>query len=342
MKHIKKILAVILTLAAVISLTACSLISEDDTDITNDNIKIGVILSGDRDTRSGNSGVANNAIAELTSIGYGINSERFRYAENVDVNDSAAIKENLQKLVNLECNVIWVTEPAFYDEVLEIAPSDTNTQFMVFNGASSGNNVKGYKANITGATYLAGLVAGIKATELKVPQIGFISENEKNLTTLNAFAAGVKAAAPSAKVQTVFGTDASAADKLIKSGCVVLASDFESEDIAKAAQDNNIFFCSFGTNSLAEAYNKSYLCAPLYDFTQFYIDTIKALVDKTEIKEYSGGFSSGATMLSDLNDQTTSDAAKAAVVKAAGELSNGTLSFEISATIPLDNVVLVK
>ncbi|MBQ7548275.1 MAG: BMP family ABC transporter substrate-binding protein [Clostridia bacterium] len=342
MKHIKKILAVILTVAALISLTACSLISEDETDITNDNIKIGVILSGDRETLSGYSGVANSSIAELTSIDYGINSERFRYAENVDVNDSAAIKENLQKLVNLECNVIWVTEPAFYDEALEIAPASPNTEFMVFEGASSGDNVKGYRANITGATYLAGLVAGTKATELKVPQIGFISKNEKDMTTLNAFAAGVKVAAPTAKIQTVFSTDASAADKLIKAGCVVLASDFESEDIAKAAQNNNAFFCSFGTNSLAETYNKSYLCAPLYDFTQYYIDTIKALVDGTEVKEYNGSFSSGATMLSDLNDQTTSDAAKAAVVKAAGELSNGTLSFEISATIPLDNIVIVK
>ena len=134
-----------------------------------------------------------------------------------------------------------------------------------------------------------------------------------------------------------------AAQKLITDGCVVLASDYENEAIAKAALENKIFFCGFGTEAFAvEDYATSYLCSPLYDFTQFYIDSIKAIVDSTDITDYSGGYISGATFISDLNDKTIASGTKEAVSNASTSLSKGELKFEVSALIPSDGVTIIK
>lgn len=318
MKAYVRILSVILAVVLVFSMTSCSLISEDTTDITNDHIKIGVILSDSKDAECGMSAACVKSIRSVTDLGYGIDEDRFKYVENVDPNDSDAVAKVLKSLINFECSLIIVADPAYYDDIENVADQNPSVKFLVLNSDGNGKNIIAYNDDITDAVYLTGIVAAMKADALSVPQIGFLAKSEENLKVRDAFLNGVAKVNPNIKVTTSFGTDAGAAAKeLITNGCVVLASDYEDKAIADTAAENNVFFCGFGTENLSNDYQESFLCAPIYDFTQFYINTIKAIVDDTETKNLSGDLSTGAAYLSSLNSKTVADGTKEAVDAAA-------------------------
>lgn len=364
MKQIRKISVIILAIVMIFSFASCSLVNTSETDITNDNIKIGVILNGAQDASEGTASICQATINELTGLGYGIKADRFKYVENVDPADANAVADAYKTLVNFECNMIIASDPGYMDDTAKVAEENQSVLFLVYNGQSNGKNIFSYNANITAASYLAGVAAGLKAAELKVPKLGYVLENEANLTAVNAFYAGAKSANADVKLSaTAAGTDAAAAaQKLVTEGCVVIASDFGSEAIAKTAAEAKIFFCGFGTEAFnSEDYKDSFLCAPLYNFTQFYVDTIKTVVDfetpedasadvnvlsliveQGLIKDYAGGIKTGATYISDINPLTAAAGSREAVRTASDKLLSGELSFTLEAGKPADGITIVK
>lgn len=336
MKQIKRITAILIAVVMLFSLASCSLVNSSETDITTDNIKIGVILKDTRDTATGTSGICNATIDNVASLGFGVSAERFKAVENVDPTDADAVANAYKSLVNFECNIIIASDPAYYDNTLAIADSNPSIAFLVF-GAEKGNgkNVFVYNANLNESVYLEGIAAGLKAAELKMPDIGYIKSSE-NSALEASFTAGAKSVNPAAKINAVVANDIAAdAKKLISDGCAVIASDVQSEEIAKAAAENDVFFCDFGTAAFNnEDYGKAYLCAPLYDFTQYYVDTIKKVVDyelpdnsqkgavelligEGQFTDFAGDYASGSAYLSDVSlangAQGTADAIRAAV-----------------------------
>lgn len=336
MKQIKRIAAIALAVVMLFSLASCSLVNSSETDITNDNIKIGVILKDTGDTATGTTGICNATINSVTGLGFGISSERFKVVENVDPSDKDAIESAYKSLVNFECNIIIASDPAYYDNTLAVADNNPSVAFLVF-GVDKGNgkNVFAYNANLNESVYLEGIAAGLKAAELKMPDIGYIKAAEDSALEAS-FTAGVKSANPAAKVTSVVANDIAAdAKALISGGCAVLASDVQNEEIAKAAAENDVFFCDFGTTAFNnEDYGKAFLCAPLYDFTQYYVDTIKKVIDyelpdnsqkgavellisEGQLTDYAGDFASGSTYLSEVSlangAQGTAEAIRAAL-----------------------------
>ncbi len=341
MKKFKRIFAIVLAAIMLMSLASCSFTATEETDITNDNIKIGVLLSGAKDSTTGMSGATMTAINELQSVGYGINDDKFRYAENVDPNNADAAAEGIQSLLNYECNLVICSDAAYLDDIEKMAAENEKVKFLVFGAENDGKNIYGYNANITGASYLAGIVAGMKAAELKVPTIGYLAKSEADLSNLNAFAMGAKSVNADAAVSAVIGTDAAAGvATLIKNGAVVIASDYEDEAIATACADGKVFFCGFGSETYKDA--ETFLCAPVYNFTQFYIDVIKAIVDDKEIAELVGGYTTGATYLADINEALAAEGSQAAVDTAAQAIADGSLTLSVSVDTPVENVTLVK
>ncbi len=341
MKKFKKIFAIVLAALMLMSLASCSFTPDTDTDITNDNIKIGVLLSGAKDVTTGMSGATMMAINELQSVGYGINDEKFRYAENVDPNNAEAAAEGIQSLLNFECNLVIASDAEYLDDIQKKAEENDTVKFLVYGAENDGKNIYGYEANISGVGYLSGIVAGMKAAELEVPTLGFLAKSEADLTNLNAFAMGVKSVNADAKVSAVIGTDAAAGvATLIKEGAVVIASDYEDEAIATACAEGKVFFCGFGSETYKDA--ETFLCAPVYNFTQYYIDAIKAIVDAKEPAEFTGGYATGATYLTDINEKNAAEGTQEAVETAAAAIADGSLSFTISADAPFENVVIVK
>ena len=346
MRQFKRVLAVIIAAIMMMSLASCSMTPETETDITNDNVEIGLLLSGTKDAIEGEAGYCMAAVNELINAGYGINDEKFKYAENVDTEDAGAIDAAITSLLNHECHLIIADDEAYIEGIRKAAADENNVnvKFLVPNAENEGDNIFGYEADITTAAYLTGIVAGMKAAELQNPKLGFLAEGDKDLTVLNAFAMGAKSVNDAATISVVYGTDAAAAaDKLIKDGCVVLASDYEAEAIAAAADEAKIFFCGFGSEIYA-SHTDSFLCAPVYNFTQIYIDAIKAIVDGKAPAEgaFQGDYKTGATYLADLNENLVAEGSQDAVNKTVKEITGGQLTFTVNATEAFDNVVVVK
>lgn len=322
MKYTRKITAILLAVVMLFTLASCSLVNASQTDLTTDNIKIGVILKETRDTKTGTSGIINATLDNITDIDCGISEERFKVSDNIDPDNADAVADAYKTLINFECNIIIASDPAYYDDTAKVADANPAVAFFVF-GAEKGNgkNVFSFNADINPAVYLEGIAAGMKAAELKMPDIGFILADENDVNIANIFTMGAKSANPAVKVSSAAaGNDvAAAAQKLITNGCAVLASDIQSEEIAKAAVENNVFFCDFGTEAFNnEDYEKAFLCAPLYDFTQYFADVTKAIVDydveansekgavelligEGKIKDCAGTFESGSVYLSEIS-----------------------------------------
>lgn len=369
MKTLKKVLALVIVAVLCFSLASCSMV--DDTDITKDNIKIGVILPGQREDADDyvpdlSSLLCVSAINDLISFGAGINNDRFQYIEKVDPTDENAAYNAIHTLTNRECTLIFLADPGYMGAVEkyvsgsssngDVSVQDSKVQYIVYNGKEIGNNVHSYTANISGAVYLSGVAAALKAKELKVPKIGYLLKSESDLALLNAFALGAQSAYSDVKIEAKVCKDVkSDCHTLVANGNVVLASDFYSEEIAENRED--AFFCGFGSDRLAD--KDGFICVPRYDFAQYYLNTIMEDIDYDdveydkdgkeidksnavpEIPAYNGSYKDGATYLSKLGTaaapgtQATVDSAEALIL-------NGKLSQKVSATVPVAGVTIVK
>ncbi len=349
MKQFKRIIAIVIAAVMLMSFASCSMTGGEEVDITNDNIKIGVIISDAKDATTGNTGYAMAAINEVLSLGYGIGEERFTTIESVNPDDAAAVSEALTTLINKECNLIIATENGYLDDINKVSSNNEKIKFFVCDADNDGKNVYGYKAEMKETMYFVGMVAGMKAQALEAKKVGFIAANDKKNTLANAFAMGVAAVDSSVTVEVIYSTDAAkAAEKLIKDGCVVIASDYEDEAIAKAATDGKVFFCGFGSETYLNAtdeetgeklYASASLCAPLYNYTQLYIDAIKAVVDDKQPDPFVGGYVTGETFLSDLNEETVAEGTQEAYDNAVAALEKGELKLDAAEAT---NVTVVK
>lgn len=366
MKTFKKVLALVLVAVLCFALASCSMV--DDTDITKDNIKIGVIVPGQREDADDyvpdlSTLQCLSAIDDLLSFNAGINKDRFRYIENVDPSDEQAAYNAIHSLTNQECSIVFLADPGYMTAVNKYvaASSDedaqnSKVQYIVFNGEDNGKNIHSYTANISGAVYLSGVAAGLKAKELKVPKIGYLLQSADSLALLNAFALGAESVYSEVKIDARVCKDVKAdCHTLVANGNVVIASDFYSQEIADNRED--AFFCGFGSDKLAD--NEGFICAPRYDFAQYYLNTINEVldydnveydengkeIDKSnalpEIPAYSGDYKGGATYLSRLGT-AAAPGTQEAVDSAESMILNGTLSQKVSVTVPVAGVTLAK
>lgn len=338
MKQFKRVIAIVIATIMLMSFASCSM-TGDPIDITNENVKIGVILKDVKDATTGNTGYAMAAINEVMNLGHGIGEERFNYVESVNPDDAAAVANALTTLVNKECNIIIATEAGYLDDIKKVSGGDNaDIKFLVLNAENDGKNIYGYGADTKDVMFLAGMVAGLKSVELEVQQVGFIAASDKDTAAAEAFEEGAKAAGGAVTVEIIYSTDAAkAADQLIKNGCVVIASDYEDEAIAKAATDAKIFFCGFGSETYLNAVNEetgeklyasSALIAPVFNFTQPFVDLVKYVIDndmkeekdKAKFEPAVGGFKTGEVFLSDCNDETVSKEIQAALKVACEEI----------------------
>lgn len=369
MKMFKKAIALLLVAVLCFALASCSMV--DDTDITKDNIKIGVILPGQKDDSDDyvpdlSSLQTVFSINNLLSFGSGINEDRFQYVEKVNPADENAAYEAIHSLTNRECSIIFLADPGYMNALEkyvsstsdggDVSAADAKVQYIIYNGKDIGNSIHSYKANISGAVYLSGITAALKAKELKVPKLGYLVKNANDLTLLNAFALGAKSVYPDVKIDARVCKDVKAdCHELVAAGNVVIASDFYSQDIAANRED--AFFCGFGSDKLAN--EEGFLCAPVYDFSQFYLNTINEVldydnveydkdgkeIDKTNvypnIPSFNGNYKDGTTYLSQYGS-SVAEGTKTAVDNGEKALLDGTLKITLSATVPTSGVTLAK
>jgi basic membrane protein A len=211
------------------------------------------------------------------------------YIESVSEADSSRI---IDRLVQQEkCDVVFTTSFGYMDDTIKAGKRYPETHFMHCSGFKQIENVGTYFADLYQMYYLNGLMAGAMSKTDKVGYVGAFPISEV-VRHINAFALGVKATNPNAKVHVKWiyawvGPEKAreAAEALVAEGCDNLAFTEDTPAVIEVGQEhmekgNPVY--TYSHYSPMQAYGvDSVVSGQLVDWGIMYEKILKSLHDGT-------------------------------------------------------------
>ncbi len=211
------------------------------------------------------------------------------YIESVKEADAARI---IDRLVQEEkCDVVFTTSFGYMDATLKAGKKYPDTHFMHCSGFKQTKNVGTYFADLYQAYYLNGLMAGALTKSDKVGYVAAFPIPEL-VRHIDAFALGIKAVNPAAKVNVRwtyawYGPDKAreAAEALIAEGCDALAFTEDTPAVIEVGQEHTekgqqIY--TFSHYSPMQPYGEdSVVSGQLVDWGVMYVKILKDLHEGT-------------------------------------------------------------
>ncbi len=164
------------------------------------------------------------------------------YVESVPEADSARIIDRF--IQEEKCDVVLTTSFGYMDDTIKAAKKYPNKKFMHCSGFKRTNNLGTYFADLYQAYYLNGLMAGALTKSNKIGYVGAVPIPEV-VRHIDAFALGIKAVNPNAKVHVRwtyawYGPDKAreAAEALIAEGCDNLAFTEDTPAVIEVGQEH--------------------------------------------------------------------------------------------------------
>lgn len=165
------------------------------------------------------------------------------YIESVPESDSARIIDRF--IQEQKCDVVFTTSFGYMDDTVAAGKKYPDKVFMHCSGFKRGDNVGTYFGDLYQMYYLNGLMAGALTKSDKVGYVGAFPIPEV-VRHINAFALGVKAVNPDAKVDVRwiyawYGPDKAkeATESLIASGCDAIAFTEDTPAVIEVGQDHS-------------------------------------------------------------------------------------------------------
>lgn len=162
-------------------------------------MKIALIMDGTRDDRS------------LCQSQYeAMEAYRSEHAADVVYYDNVPADESfpalLESLISEGRNILFFSSYVYDDYIMEVAPNHPEVFFLSANGLQTGNNVSSFNGRMYQMRYLMGLIAGFQS---ETGRIGYVAAEPvaEMIRQVNAFAIGVHATNPTAKVYVRFTGD---------------------------------------------------------------------------------------------------------------------------------------
>lgn len=225
----KKLTAVLLAVAMIFALSACSL-TEDDSDILDiGTINIGVILSGDIDD---DSTLSNKIYGAFTSAcnSAGAGDHQINEQTKVKPGDTAAMDKAMTDIIARGCRLIVGTDGGYYTDFEKYAKENTNIFFVLltdYDAADSDiENLTVFHMNTFESDYILGTMAAQSSASGK---IGYVADADSAVSKadVNAFLLGAQSVNPAAAVSLVSVEDSengypAAVKTLTDAGCDVL------------------------------------------------------------------------------------------------------------------------
>lgn len=238
------------------------------------------------------------------------------YKENVK-EDPAETEKVCEDMINQGANVIFGCSFGFGDGLLVEAKKHPDVVFLHCSGDKTYKNLGTYFAEIEQPRYLSGIVAGMKTKSKKIGYVAAFQVAEC-IRGINAFTLGVQSVCPDAQVIVTWtntwydpAKEKSAATALLDQGCDVIAQHQDTAGPAQAAEEKGAYAIGYDSDMKDKA-PKSYMTAPVWDWSIYYIKTVKAIENGTWKSEaYYPGMESGVAKLAPL----TSNAPEGAQAK---------------------------
>lgn len=205
------------------------------------------------------------------------------FLENVPENDS---ERSIEQLARTGHKLIFTTSFGFMEPTLKVAKKYPNVKFEHATGFKRAPNVSTYSARFYEGRYVIGQIAG-KMT--KSNTLGYVAAFPipEVVSGINAFYLGAKSVNPNIKLKIIWantwfdpGKEADAAKALLAQGADILAQHTDSAAPLQEAEKAGKL--GFGQASDQHRFApKAQLTAIVDDWSRYYIDRTKAVLDGT-------------------------------------------------------------
>lgn len=347
MKKFTKALALLMALAMVFALAACS--GGGDTGESSNNnaseapkstfapvakgqIKVGVIHIGNPKDTSGYTHAHDQGIVDMQKT-LGLQDNQIIRKNNIDDQDKKAIETAIRECIEEGCNIIFGTSYGYMDTMEQLAAEYPEVIFSHCSGyKNNGKNLNNYFGRIYEARYLTGIAAGLKTKSNKIGYVAAQGSSNPEVTGgIDAFALGVKSVNKDAKVyvkvtNTWFdlNKEKSAAIALLDLGCDVIAQHQDTAQPQIAAEERGVWGCGYNSDMTAEA-PKAHLTATVWNWGVYYTQAVKQVINGTWTPtNYFDGMKEGLVDISPLS-ANCADGTKEAIEKARASIVDGTL-----------------
>lgn len=320
MKRIVTIIIIILSIVVVGMFLISS--HNENTDVTINQTKVGVIMIGRYDDKSYNQ--SHYEAIENTADELNLN---VIYRENVPEDERS--KDVMEELIADGCEIIICDSFNYGDWVLQVAKKHPEIYFFHASGVKSSNNVATYFGRIYQMRYLSGIVAGLQTETNEIGYVAAFPISEVN-RGINAFTLGVRQVNPEAVVYVNWcgsWTDDMAAGEatleLIKDYNIdVLAMHTDSNKVLDMAKSHGIWSVGYNVDN-SEKYADTFLTAPVWEWENYYTPYIlRCLQGKFSGENYWEGISTGVVGLAPLTENVK-EGTEAVVEEAMKKLESG-------------------
>ena len=356
----KKLLALVLSLAMLFALAACGNTTSDngtgntsnsgtgDTDdggsgIAASDIKIGLICVHDE-----NSGYDLAHIDGLKTACSELGIDESQITMKINIAEQEPCYDAAIQLVDAGCDIIFSDSYGHQSYMALAAQENPDVIFVACTGDQAGvagiDNLKNIFPYTYESRYVSGVVAGMKLKEMMDngevtdPYIGYVGAYPyaEVVCGYTAFLLGIQSVVPEAHMDVQYTNswydltaEGEAANALMSRGCVIIGQHADSTgapSAVEAARKN-------GTNAYSVGYNidmlsvapEAALTSAQNNWSVLYKATLQHMLDGTEIPaDYACGYADGAVMISTLGD-SCAEGTQEAVDAAWAGIADGSL-----------------
>ena len=352
----KKILALAMAAAMVLSMTACGQKEEPAGSASENDLKVGAIYINSKNDTAGYTYAHHNGITTaMKDLGLDVDSQlviRDEIPEDYDT-----VRTAIDTLVGEDCDIIFGITFGYIDAMADAAEDYPDIIFSHATGYKSNEtNFNNYFGRAYQARYLAGIAAGLKSLETGNNNVGYVAaygtEYAETASGINGFALGVQAVNPNAKIfvknlgawADEINESAFAKELIDSYGCVVIAQHCDSAQPQIAAQDAGVFGCGYNSDMTPDA-PEAHLTAAIWNWNVYYRTAMEAamkcgdaanFVNEMGGPAYYGGLAEGFVDVSPISGncaegtQACIDAVRELIVSGEWDVFSGT-KLEVSA-----------
>ena len=230
-----------------------------------------------------------------------------------NVMDGSDVVRVFNEFINDGCRIVVGTSFSFLEYMLEIAAEHPEVVFLNASGYDTADNLSVFIGRLEDAKYLEGMVAG-STTESNM--IGYCSSMPfaDPVKQVNAFALGVKAVNPDAKVHLLWSnsfydpaTDRLCANTLIDQGCDVITQDLDSSVPVQTAEERGVWAIASHYDMSEYAPTKQ-LTATIWEWGPWVAKTVEEVRNGTFKGSWNElTFADGAMRLAAFNDAVSDE-----------------------------------
>lgn len=355
----KKLLSIILSLALILSLSACAPSEkapeepqeeqpaetpadekpEDESKgvfpaIAKEDIKVAVIHLGNPADGSGYTYAHDQGIVGMQKA-LGLDDSQIIRKNNVSDTDPTATETAILEAIEEGANIIFGTSWGYMDTMEALSAEYPDVIFSHGTGyKSNGKNFNNYFGRIYQARYLTGIAAGLKTQSDKIGYVAAMGQENSEVTGgIDAFAIGVYSVNPEAKVYVKVTNswyspeeETNAAKALLAEGCDVIAQHCDTPNPQLEAEKAGAFGIGYNSDMSKDA-PKATITSAVWDWSAYYTWAVENVINGTWTGEnYYGGMEEGLLGISPLNESVAAEGTAEAIDKAEKSILDGSFN----------------